>query len=153
LTLLEIRSFGETTLKQVKERLAELGSQSGKPAPVLPPEAKTLPIPVSTLALSAQDWDDQLLRQFLTNTPSDPEYWIASVNRPVAMRLSESIRSVDSTATLRMLSHSDLPIAIAVKEPDKVGIDRLAAAAAANRLRDPKRAAIVVHVGTAIVVD
>ena len=46
-----------------------------------------------------------------------------------------------------------MPIKVAVERPDWVGIDRLAGAVAANRLRDPKKAAIVVGVGTAITVD
>jgi type III pantothenate kinase len=153
LKLLKVHSFGETTLKEAREKLTELGSRLGNPVPATAPEPKTLPIPVSTLALPARDWDEQLLREWFTNAPPGTESWIASVNRSAAAQLVESIRSINSAATLRMLSHSDLPIAVAVKEPNKVGIDRLAAAAAANRLRDPARAAIVVHVGTAIVVD
>jgi len=153
LKLLKIRSFGETTLKELTEKLAELGSRLGNPVSATAPEPKTLPIPVSTLALPARDWDEQLLGGWLTSAPSGTEWWIASVNRSAAAQLVESIRSINSTAIPRMLSHSDLPIAAAVKEPDKVGIDRLVAATAANRLRDPAHAAIVVHVGTAIVVD
>jgi type III pantothenate kinase len=112
-----------------------------------------LPTPVRSFALSSIDWDEAELRQWLKKVPAATQWWIASVNRPAAARLAESIRSIDSAAAPRMLSHGDLPIVAVVKEPDKVGIDRLAAAAAANRLRDPARAAIVVHVGTAIVVD
>jgi type III pantothenate kinase len=40
-----------------------------------------------------------------------------------------------------------------VAEPARVGIDRLLAALAADRLRRPDRAAIVVDLGTAITVD
>jgi type III pantothenate kinase len=152
----------ETKLKELDENVKELRSRLGKPVPANvtgprfeapPPEAKTLPIPQTTLALASQDWDERLLRDWLTSVPAGTEWWIVSVNRPATARLVESIRSIAQAVTLRMLSHSDLPIAVAIKEPDRVGIDRLAAAAAANRLRDPGRAAIVVHVGTAIVVD
>src|SRR5262245_26895080 len=149
LKVLKIRSFG----KEVREKLTELGSRLENPLPATVPEPKTLPIPVSTLALPARDWDEQLLRDWLTSAPLGTESWIASVNRSAAAQLVESIRSINSAATPRMLSQSDLPITAAVKEPDKVGIDRLAAAAAANRLRDSARSAIVIHVGTAIVVD
>ena len=51
------------------------------------------------------------------------------------------------------MTHRDLPITAAVEYPDRVGIDRLAGAVAANRLREPKRPAIVIGVGTAITVD
>ena len=42
---------------------------------------------------------------------------------------------------------------IRVDEPARVGIDRLLAAFAANRLRAPDQAAIVIDLGTAITVD
>jgi type III pantothenate kinase len=51
------------------------------------------------------------------------------------------------------LNYEDVPIAIHVDEPHRVGIDRLLGAFAANRLRHPQRAAIVVDLGTAITVD
>jgi len=109
--------------------------------------------PVRSLALATVDWKESAVTQWMEDVPRATFWRIASVNRPAASRLTELIRSIDSAASLRMLSHNDLPIAVAIKEPDKVGIDRLAAAAAANQLRDPARAAIVIHVGTAIVVD
>jgi type III pantothenate kinase len=55
--------------------------------------------------------------------------------------------------SIRPLTNKDVPIAIRVDEPSRVGIDRLLAAVAANRLRAPDRAAIVVDLGTAITVD
>src|SRR5262245_17285251 len=96
LKLLKIRTFGETTLKEVKEKLTELGSRLGNSVPATAPEPKTLPIPVSTLALPARGWDEQLLRDWLTSAPSSTEWWIVSVNRSAAARLVESIRSINS---------------------------------------------------------
>jgi type III pantothenate kinase len=49
--------------------------------------------------------------------------------------------------------HGDLPLEIAVAEPHKVGIDRLAAAAAAGMVRRPGRGTIIVDCGTAATVD
>ena len=40
-----------------------------------------------------------------------------------------------------------------MEHPDQVGIDRLAGAAAVNRLRDPARPAIIIDAGSAITVD
>lgn len=124
---------------------------SGSTAKV--PATNRLPTPIQSLILPTIDWELASLRQWMKNVAAATQWWIASVNRPAAARLVESIRSIDSATLPRMLSHNDLPIAVAVKEPDKIGIDRVAAAAAANRVRDPARAAIVIHVGTAIVVD
>jgi len=54
---------------------------------------------------------------------------------------------------VRLLSHADLPIRCRVSHPDRVGLDRLAAAVAANVMRAKDRAAIVVDAGSAITVD
>ena len=51
------------------------------------------------------------------------------------------------------LSHSQLPIKIALGAPERVGLDRLVAAVAANRLRSQTRPAVVIDSGTAITVD
>jgi type III pantothenate kinase len=51
------------------------------------------------------------------------------------------------------LSYLNVPLAIRVDAPERVGIDRLLGALAADRLRHRDRAAIVVDLGTAITVD
>ncbi|MEK6237796.1 MAG: type III pantothenate kinase [Planctomycetales bacterium] len=80
---------------------------------------------------------------------------LVSVNRPVVNRLLDAVWATPSCdpARVRLLSAEDLPLRIDVDEPERVGMDRLASAVAANRLRDPNRAAVVVDVGTAITVD
>jgi type III pantothenate kinase len=89
-----------------------------------------------------------------------PEYstWsVASVHRGAAVRLSAKVikwsNRRESNWPLRQLTYQDVPLAIHVDEPQRVGIDRLLGALAANRLRSPERAAIVVDLGTAITVD
>lgn len=52
-----------------------------------------------------------------------------------------------------LLSRSQLPIAISLEHPEKVGIDRLLNAVAANRRRQPNIAAILVDAGSAVTVD
>jgi type III pantothenate kinase len=54
---------------------------------------------------------------------------------------------------VRLLTHHDLPIATRVEFPDRVGLDRLAAAVAANVLRTAEAPAIVIDAGSAITVD
>jgi len=49
--------------------------------------------------------------------------------------------------------YTRLPIRVSVDYPERVGIDRLLAAVAVDRLRQRDRAAIVVDLGTAITVD
>src|SRR5262249_47039257 len=52
-----------------------------------------------------------------------------------------------------ILSHHDLPIVARLDFPDRVGLDRLAAAVAANVLRTAGSPAIVVDAGSAVTVD
>ena len=86
--------------------------------------------------------------------PQPFEWWIASVNRAATARLTDWIEeNGKGAAKVRLLEHTDLPISAAVEFPGRVGIDRLAGAAAANRLRTATRPAIVIGVGTAITVD
>ncbi len=54
---------------------------------------------------------------------------------------------------MQVLEVTDMPLVARVDEPDKVGIDRLANALAADRLRSAGSAAIVVDLGSAITVD
>ena len=52
------------------------------------------------------------------------------------------------------MTHTDLPqLIVRVDAPERVGIDRLLAAVAVNRVRRPDRPAVVVDLGTAITVD
>jgi len=82
---------------------------------------------------------------------------VASVHDLAATRLEAMIAELAATQhrqlRQRRIRADDLPLQIDVPEPEKVGIDRLAAAAGANRLRSPGRPAVVVDCGTAVTVD
>jgi type III pantothenate kinase len=54
---------------------------------------------------------------------------------------------------VHQLTYRDLPIELQVDFPERVGLDRLAAVVAANALRNPSHAAIVVTSGTAVTVN
>jgi type III pantothenate kinase len=109
-----------------------------------------VPMPTSVVSLPAIEWDEKALEGWLAEAPTGTPWWIASVNRPAAARLTDWIGQKWS---VRTLADTDLPITAAVDRPEHVGIDRLAGAVAANRLRDPVRPAIIVHVGSAITVN
>ena len=109
-----------------------------------------LPQPRSAVALATVDWNEAALATWSAEIPPSTPWRIASVNRPAAARLTSWI---EGRFPARRLTHSDLPITAAVEHPDRVGIDRLAGAVAANWLRDPQRPAIVIGIGTAITVD
>lgn len=79
--------------------------------------------------------------------------WIASVNRPATTKFLELIRRKRIADEIVLVASFDLPLKVAVPHPDRVGIDRLAAAVGANVLRDSSKPAVVVGVGTAVTVN
>ena len=80
-----------------------------------------------------------------------PQWRIASVHRSAATQLQNSIRSVQADAPIRLITWPDVPIAIDVDNPDRVGIDRLLSAYAAwVTLQSPL---VVIGSGSAITVD
>jgi type III pantothenate kinase len=82
---------------------------------------------------------------------------VAAVHETAAARLEAAVagRSATGPRPLRQrrIGRADLPVEVRVTEPDRVGIDRLAAAAAAAVVKPADRPAIVVDCGTATTVD
>jgi len=116
-------------------------------------ESHSLPKPVTTLVVDprTESWDG--LDAWLAPAKlGDFAWWIASVQRQVSAKLVERLRAalVDRIA---LVSSGDLPLEIKVPRPDMVGIDRLLGAVGANRMRDPARPTVVVHLGTAITIN
>lgn len=101
--------------------------------------------------LPVADFDAQRLVSLLP--PNSLSWNIASVNRPTQRRLTDWVQQNRQADTLRLLEYNELPLQVRVPRPAAVGIDRLLAAVAVNRLRDQRHAAIVVDAGTAITVD
>jgi type III pantothenate kinase len=122
------------------------------------PVADALPQPSRVLDLPSQRWESGQLAAWLPAAPVWPEWRVASVNRPAAARLMAWIERECQTPAktppaARLLTAADLPLVVALEHPERVGIDRLAAAVAVNRLRPPDRPAIVVDTGSATTVD
>lgn len=113
-----------------------------------------LPEPDQTVVLPAQGaaWDalEGLVGQLAGGGVA---WWIGSVNRPAATRLIDWLHHHRPEDSIVLISARDLPLRVGLERPDMVGIDRLVDALAANQLRSPEHAAIVVDVGTAITVD
>lgn len=122
--------------------------------------ARSLPQPVKTLVIDPQteSWDalDAWLADSAAGdagaTLGDFAWWVASVQRQVSARLVESLRA-GGVDRITLVASSDLPLEIKVPRPDMVGIDRLLGAVGANRLREPNRPTVVVHLGTAITIN
>jgi len=108
-------------------------------------------VSVSLSDLDRQEFADELGAVIPEKTRT--VWWIASVNRPATTKLLELIRRKRSDDEIILVASSDLPLKVAVPHPDRVGIDRLAAAVGANMLRDSAKPAVVVGVGTAVTVN
>jgi type III pantothenate kinase len=111
----------------------------------------SLALPTATFDFATVDGPgDELLEQL----PQETLRWrVCSVNRAGQQRLTAWVRQHRPADDLQLLTHSDLPIEVQVDEPNKVGLDRLAAAVAANILRPQNTPAIVVGAGTAVTVN
>ena len=91
---------------------------------------------------------------WLADLPAEPLRWrVSSVQREGQRLLADWVQAHRPQDDFRILTASELPLAVRVEHPDRVGLDRLAAAVAANQLRDPDRAAIVIGAGTAVTVN
>lgn len=100
---------------------------------------------------------DNLERWLLAVAPGPTVILVASVYEAAAARLEATVAEISATKhrpiRQRRIGHADLPLAVALDEPHRVGIDRLAAAAAASLVKPAGRPAVVVDCGTAVTVD
>ncbi|QDU53894.1 type III pantothenate kinase [Aeoliella mucimassa] len=127
----------------------------------LQPSADTgLPQPAATVTLAPDSPGEacnvEPLGEWLAETisPGTPLV-VASVSRPGTQALKDYLAAHHDGAwnQLRVLTNADLPIENLTDEPDRVGIDRLAAAVGASTVRRAESPAIVIDFGTAITVD
>lgn len=117
-----------------------------------------LPIIERRVDLASRSFHPSTLDAWLrAAAPGPAVVLVASVHDVAAARLEGMVAELAATQhrelRQRRIRYDDLPLEIDLPEPGKVGIDRLAAAAAANRLRTTGKPAIVVDCGTAVTVD
>jgi type III pantothenate kinase len=116
-----------------------------------PPAAGGLPTPGETKSFVTGQPLPDTLRNFL---PKQGCRWqIASVHREGTRLLQSWLEANRPRDEVCVLTHCELPLVVRVEFPDRVGLDRLAAAVAANALRRPGSPAIVIDAGSAITVD
>ncbi|MFM7136577.1 MAG: type III pantothenate kinase [Planctomycetota bacterium] len=100
---------------------------------------------------------DNLERWLLAVAPGPAVILVASVYEAAATRLEATVAEISVTqhrpVRQRRIGHADLPLVVALDEPHRVGIDRLAAATAAGLVKPGGRPAVVVDCGTAVTVD
>jgi type III pantothenate kinase len=108
--------------------------------------------------LMSRDFRPANLETWLAGVAPGPAVLlVASVHEAAAVRLEAAVAEVSATrhraVRQRRIAHADLPLEVLVGEPHRVGIDRLAGAAAAALAKEPGRPAIVVDCGTATTVN
>ncbi len=84
------------------------------------------------------------------------DWFVASVNRPAEDHFRRVITEVGQQSgrhRIHGVSHRNITIPVKVPFPERVGIDRLLAATAANQLRTADRSIVVVDHGSAMTVD
>lgn len=130
--------------------VADVGSTFVKVARFDRDDRGRLPEPLDVVTVQSLDGG---LDKIAESADDAPVWRVISVRRSGQERLAAWVRQRFPEADFRVLSHDDLPLTVEVDYPDRVGVDRLAAAVGANALRDAGRPAIVVDSGTAITVD
>lgn len=133
------------------------GGCTEKPAAALPIAAPALRAPESVLA-AAPDKFAEIIDAWLEALAACPAtVAIASVCPPVSetvrARLASCFARLGTQPSVAEVTAGQATMPIAVAAPDRVGIDRIAAAVAADTLRPPGTPAIVIDIGTAITVD
>ena len=98
------------------------------------------------------NWESEVT-QFPTQIHGDtPKNWcIASVNEKRAAMLEESIRNHHPSASIRWITHRDIPMESSVDAPDKLGVDRFLSGFIAARLYKPP--IVIISFGTAVTID
>jgi len=146
-------SLGDTLL------VADVGNTRIKLAVVAPVAAADgLPGIARRQDLLSRDFRPANLENWLDGVAPGPAVLlVASVHEAAAVRLEAAVAEVSATRyraiRQRRIAAADLPLELLVEAPHRVGIDRLAGAAAAARVKARGRAAIVVDCGTAATVD
>lgn len=153
------RSDGGRGREEETLLVADVGNSRIKLARVRERDAAgRLPRVDSHLAIDAFHVDPAELERWLATVAAGPAtLLVASVHDEAAGRLERAVAEGSAAGRAevrcRRVTHTDLPLAVALEAPARVGIDRLAAAAAAATLRPPRSGAVVVDCGTAVTVD
>lgn len=117
-------------------------------AGALPIAGPSLPEPAQTFAAAPSELGEGDLADWLAGLEFS-RVVLASVSQTA----ERAIGSVLGDQEIERVTSETAPIELRVDEPAKIGVDRVLAAVAANRLRHADKPAIVVDVGTAITVD
>lgn len=140
-----------------KVLLADVGNSRTKLA-LLSGVSQGMPLLERRYDLDSRDFNSDDFEKWLrAAVPASATFFIASVYDTAAAQLETAISAVSATHHLlvqrQRVHFSDFPLGVKTDQPDRVGIDRLAAATAASHLVSSKNGCIVIDCGTAASVD
>ena len=140
-----------------KVLLADVGNSRTKLA-LLSGVSQGMPLLERRYDLDSHDFNSDDFENWLrAAVPASATFFIASVYDTAAAQLETAIAAVSATHHLlvqrQRVHFSDFPLGVKTDQPDRVGIDRLAAATAASHLVSSKNGCIVIDCGTAASVD
>ena len=140
-----------------KVLLADVGNSRTKLA-LLSGVSQGMPLLERRYDLDSRDFKSDDFENWLrAAVPASATFFIASVYDTAAAQLENAISAVSATHHLpvqrQRVHFSDFPLGVKTDQPDRVGIDRLAAATAASHLISSKNGCIVIDCGTAASVD
>ena len=140
-----------------KVLLADVGNSRTKLA-LLSGVSQGMPLLERRYDLDSRDFNSDDFENWLrAAVPASATFFIASVYDTAAAQLETAISAVSATHHLlvqrQRVHFSDFPLGVKTDQPDRVGIDRLAAATAASYLVSSKNGCIVIDCGTAASVD
>lgn len=138
--------------------VADVGNTRIKLAVVAGDAAGRLPAVAHRQDLLSREFRPENLRQWLDRAAAGPAVvLVASVHDRAAAGLEAAIAEVAATGhrviRQRRVTREHLPIVVEVEQPARVGIDRVAAAAAAATAKDAGSPAVVIDCGTATTID
>ena len=107
---------------------------------------------VDSISLSTDDPMEWLTNTLVAGIDASAMWVIASVNPPATAAFTNWLRSTGSSFRV-IESYREIPLAIRLDQPERVGLDRLLACLAAKHHAAPNSSFLVVQVGTAIVIN
>ena len=116
--------------------VVDIGNSSVKIALFASEQAEEIPRPIRVTRLAAESTDFTELENWLPK--ADFKWLIGSVQTKALQQLTSWLK-FHVKDSIRIITHSDLSLPVETREPAAVGIDRLAAAMAANSLREPDK--------------
>lgn len=132
-----------------KRLTVDVGNSSIKVARFGSLEETDLPRPANVIRVAA----DELALLHDQLDMSDLDWIVGSVQNQFLAALTSWLAAERPGDSLRLVRYRDFAIQLDVLTPEAVGIDRVAAAAAANQLRGSSQTAVIIDVGTTMTID